>query len=333
MKIGRLSPAAQYLHSVLFHTGALRVKRRIYPRKHLIILGYHTISTPGFLREVLGIGAPPQDFIQQIRYLAQNHPIISMRSFLDWIDGKEAIPDNSVMITFDDGYQDVYDIAFPICEELGVPATVFVTTGVIDTGKSIWTNRLYYMISRTGKDQVRFPGIADTRFNFTEPMQRKKSALLLSMKLKGVNPKERDDMLREIANSLDVDPACDPVDELPMLTWDQIRELAQHGFEIGSHTVLHPILSHCSKSEQLSELADSKKMIEEQLGMECRTIAYPNGQHGDFNSMTQEIAEITGYRAAFAFYRDRITAHVKRFEVPRHPLFDVPLASFACAVT
>jgi peptidoglycan/xylan/chitin deacetylase (PgdA/CDA1 family) len=319
---------------IAFHSGLLGISRRLNPRKSPVILGYHTIETPEFLRRVLGIGFSAKEFQRQIEYLAKNQTVISMTDFLQWFSENRPLPDNSVMITFDDGYRDVYEIAKPILERRGLPATVFVTTGVIDTGKSIWTNRLHSMIDRSKRKEVRLllPGYQEQIYRFDAAASSRESALTLAGRMKKMSPSVREESLRNLASVLEVDTEYDPIELLPMLTWKQIGELAGAGFTIGSHTVTHPILAHCDEKELHYELEASRLAIESHAGIKCEVLAYPNGQIGDYDKETASAARAAGYCAGFAFHGGVPDRTRDPFGIPRLPLLDVPLSEFAAAL-
>jgi peptidoglycan/xylan/chitin deacetylase (PgdA/CDA1 family) len=85
--------------------------------------------------------------------------------------------------------------------------------------------------------------------------------------------------------------------ELRAMTWDQVGELAEYGWEIGSHTHTHPHLTALSDDEVREELAVSRDAVSRQLGRPCDSIAYP---YGDIDHRVEELTRQTGYRTAAA---------------------------------
>ena len=83
---------------------------------------------------------------------------------------------------------------------------------------------------------------------------------------------------------------------LRTLSWEQLRELAEHRIEIGSHSRTHPHLSRLGDHELQRELVDSKTEIEDRIGRECRLLAYPYGETDD---RVRAAAQRAGYLAAF----------------------------------
>lgn len=83
--------------------------------------------------------------------------------------------------------------------------------------------------------------------------------------------------------------------ELRPLAWDQLGELAESGWEVGSHTRTHPHLTRTSDAELAAELEGSRSELEARLGRPCRTLAYP---YGDHDERVVEAAGRAGYEAA-----------------------------------
>ena len=110
----------------------------------------------------------------------------------------------------------------------------------------------------------------------------------------------------------------DDVDAAPQefatLRWDELRGLSERGFEIGSHAITHPHLPQLSDAELERELVESRGRIEDELGLPCRYLAYPFGEH---DARVREAAKHAGYDAAFAV-RSRAT---DRWALPRIDLY------------
>jgi peptidoglycan/xylan/chitin deacetylase (PgdA/CDA1 family) len=91
-------------------------------------------------------------------------------------------------------------------------------------------------------------------------------------------------------------------DELETMDWDELRALADRGFEIGSHTVGHPHLPRLTEAEIDRELRESRARCEDRLGRPCRYLAYPYGEH---DARVKGLAERAGYDAAFTLHGTR----------------------------
>jgi peptidoglycan/xylan/chitin deacetylase (PgdA/CDA1 family) len=101
--------------------------------------------------------------------------------------------------------------------------------------------------------------------------------------------------------------------ELEAMDWDEISELAEAGWEIGSHTSSHPMLTSLDDAQLARELRESRDAIEAHLGQPCRTLAYP---YGDVDRRVAAAARDAGYEAAGTLY----PGYVRRpspWQVPR----------------
>lgn len=101
-------------------------------RKHYVvpILMYHKIDRVESLKS--GLSVSPEAFEKQMSFLFRNkYNVVSLRKFLGLAVGKRAIPKNTIVITFDDGYENNYTEAFPILKKYNLPATIFIITDFI----------------------------------------------------------------------------------------------------------------------------------------------------------------------------------------------------------
>ncbi|MCD4653562.1 polysaccharide deacetylase family protein [bacterium] len=322
----------QIFFQVLFKTGVVQLKQRWKPRRPLTILGYHQINTPVYLRETMGWRMTPEKFHAQIQYLVAHYKVLDAKELEGIIAHGLPIPKNAVAITFDDGYSDVYDVALPIMKEFALPSIVFLTTGAMDRQMSIWTNIVYYYFYLTNKTQLSLdlPDGSMTGGKWTNVQEKRQTILHVNQKLKSQAFEDIPKILSVLARALGVNHDASPLEELPMLNWDQVRELHDSGlFTIGSHTVNHPILSRCSPTVQQQELTESRSRIEEEIKHPCTILAYPNGQAADITRETIEIARDAGYSMAFMFSPETPYPDSSFLNAPRHPIMTADLAEFA----
>ena len=95
---------------------------------------YHHITNEKFSKEQSISLISPEDFRLHMTAIKVNYTPISLREYIDYVlcdDGSKNIPDDSIIVTFDDGYSSNYEIAYPILKELEIPATIFVVTDTV----------------------------------------------------------------------------------------------------------------------------------------------------------------------------------------------------------
>jgi peptidoglycan/xylan/chitin deacetylase (PgdA/CDA1 family) len=208
---------------------------------------------------------------------------------------KGTVPPGAVAITFDDGYRDNYEYAFPILKKYGLTATIFVATGVTGSSNLLWHDRMFDAFRYTTKERARVLNWNLPELILDSPEKRQES-------VNSVRARARTlwgDALSRFTD--DIEDALRP--QVPsgpprMLNWDQIKEMHRAGIAFGSHTVTHPILSFLPRHELIVEIGDSKRHLEEQLGEPICTFAYPNGQVADFGDEAKAVLQECGYRCA-----------------------------------
>jgi peptidoglycan/xylan/chitin deacetylase (PgdA/CDA1 family) len=269
---------------------------------------------------------PVDTFRRQMDYLAANFAALSLEEAVARLKRKD-LPDNAVVVTFDDGYRDNYSNAFPILKEFSIPATIFLTTGVIGSERVIWHDRVFSAFRETRVPSL--IGIGGTSKNYSlTTLDGKLFALREFLRL--VFSQKEDERLRWIDWLIDELQVTDRklVSGL-MLSWDEARRMLNDGIAFGSHTVTHPILSRQSREEVWQELWQSKQDIENNLGARVVTFAYPNGNVGDFDESTKDLLREAGYQCAVTTCSGSNDCDQDLFELRRATPWDREIAAFA----
>jgi peptidoglycan/xylan/chitin deacetylase (PgdA/CDA1 family) len=100
-------------------------------KNKLVILRYHSISN----HRRHEVNVKVEVFRKQMEYLAKNYRPVSLQKAVEYLKSDKCLPENSVVISLDDGYKDNYFNAWPIFKQLNIPATVFLTAGYVGTDK------------------------------------------------------------------------------------------------------------------------------------------------------------------------------------------------------
>ena len=124
---------------MIYRMGFFRAAKWL-TKNQIRILAYHRFAN--------GHGSPGY-FERQVCYLKKSFNIIDLQSCLEFLTGRRGKLTNSVLITVDDGYQDFYNVAFPILRKYHVPATVFLTVDFIDKRIWLWHDFLNFAIKNT----------------------------------------------------------------------------------------------------------------------------------------------------------------------------------------
>jgi len=200
------------------------------------VLNYHQINNKAY--NVLTLSS--QEFDAQMAYLYDSgYTTISPDQLVNYLRYGKTLPPNPILITFDDGYEDNYRIAYPILQKYNFTATIFLITNLVNS------NNRY-------------------------------------------------------------------------LTWSQVKEMKDHGFSFGSHTVSHLFLTNASENDIRSEFEQSRQILEWRLNQKIEYLAYPGGA---YNQQVLKIARQAGYRAAFTIDLGRNTINCGLFTLNRIPIF------------
>lgn len=290
------------------------------------ILTFHRVSSvldsffPGLSVEV---------FARQMEYLAARYSVVDLGSLLSQLDRGESIPRNAVALTFDDGYRDNYEIAFPVLRRLGLPATIFLSTDFVNGKDILWNDKVCFALkySKRRDLQMRFGG-EERHFDLNSPEQRLAAAHEILRYLFHVQHSERQSFIAQLLTELQVRDFGDLW--YSMLTWDQVRSMKKEAISFGAHTVTHPILSRLPRNEAAEEILRSKHEIESQLQTDIQLFAYPVGRAIDFNDDVKSAVRAAGFRAAVTTIFGTNTGTTDRFELRRGGPNDERVWSFAC---
>jgi peptidoglycan/xylan/chitin deacetylase (PgdA/CDA1 family) len=202
---------------------------------------------------------------------------------------------NAMAITFDDGYANNYTYALPVLEALGAPFTVFVTTGLTDTDRVTWNDRLEFAVHTTRAHSLS-TDFMEEDLGLVTMAERRAAVSRLKDVLKAKPIETIEGCVDDVFDSLGADPADARFEHVRYLTSRQIREMAGRGVTFGAHTVTHPILSREKPERVRQEITASKAALEALTGREVTCFAYPNGRREDYNDAVIEEVKRAGFR-------------------------------------
>ncbi|MDQ2076494.1 polysaccharide deacetylase family protein [Marinimicrobium sp. ABcell2] len=207
-----------------------------------VVLQYHHVSdkTPP------STSVTPELFEKHLDYLeSQGLRVASLPDVIAKLKKGEPLPDKTVVLTFDDAYESVYTVAFPLMKARDLPFTVFVNT---------------------------------------DPIDKKRRGFV---------------------------------------TWEQMREMAEHGGTIANHTADHTFMPRLREGESRAqwrerikaEVMVAEKRIEEETGQSHKVLAYP---YGEFDNNVKALLDELGF-IAFAQNSGPLGQHSDLLALPRFP--------------
>ncbi|UCE66018.1 MAG: polysaccharide deacetylase family protein [Candidatus Zixiibacteriota bacterium] len=231
-------------------------------------------------------------------YLKQhNYNVISLSDYIAALRGKKSIS-KTVVFTVDDGYRDFYFNAFPVFREYDFPATVFLTSDFIEKKIFLWWDLIEFIITETKSREIDLSFMGLDNFSLNGKNDRFRAIDLIVGRLKKVPDEAKLEITERLTNRLKVDISDQPEGKYAPLTWDEILEMHRCGIEFYPHTKTHPIMTRINYEQKLTELIESKNILEKKLNGNLDIFCYPNGGRGDFDDETIMALKETGYNAA-----------------------------------
>jgi len=301
-RIGGKRQAAATVARLTGATSLLRGWRQRSPQA-LTILAYHRVLDIGdedaFEFDVELVSASVAGFERQMRHVREHYVPLTFRDVLDRVENRVPLPRGACVVTFDDGYSDNYENAFPILRRLGIPATMFVSTGYLDSGETFWFDRVAHAVLRTRQPALALGGLP--ALDLARGTRARRSELVRLLRhLMRVPDRERVRLAQLAIATLLPDAPLRHAASAPM-TWDHVSEMSRAGIEFGAHTVSHPVLSMLEPERLRGELRDSKQRIEQVLGQRVEVIAYPVGGRDAFSPEVQSAVRDAGYRLGVSY--------------------------------
>lgn len=217
-------------------------------------------------------------FARCMRRLRDDGRALSMDQVLAHCEARRPFPARSYAITFDDGFENNLSVAAPILADLGIPATIYVTSGLVESNGMSWIDRIEFVIEDVAEQDLRVDWAP-------EPFPIRDAA-------------SRIEFLKAVRRHVKNDPACDPNafadalcarlgrpgrlstnDPLDLkMTWEQVRDAHAGGhLTMGGHSHTHPILSFLTPERLADEIDTSLDLLAKKAGVGPTHYSYPEG--------------------------------------------------------
>ncbi|RLS58308.1 MAG: hypothetical protein DWH91_02520 [Planctomycetota bacterium] len=282
----------------------------------VVVLNYHRIGDPTSSPLDRGVFSTTADgFEEQVRYLKRDCDLITSQDLPDVLSGNGRR--RSVLLTFDDGYRDNYELAFPILKVHNASAVFFISTAFIDRGVAAWWDDLAWVVRHASQTQLEFPPWLQAPLDLRDQEAAMRTLLRL---IKTLSPIERETVLDQLAHASDSERCPLEVSRATWMTWEMVQEMHASGMEIGAHTINHPVLSYCSNEEQRSEIFGSKARLEEVLKSPVSLFSFPVGSPSSFTDRTRDLIRQAGFQWAFSFYSGISESAADPFDIRRIPI-------------
>ncbi|HEX8109581.1 MAG TPA: polysaccharide deacetylase family protein [Kofleriaceae bacterium] len=292
------------LVDILDRAGVLRrvmQLRRLSPLPIVGIFTFHHIhdaaGSDAYPYDPEVADATPEQFRRHLETLLRIGTPITMAELLRGLGGA-ALPPNPLMITFDDGYRSCHDVALPILQRLGIPATFFIATSFVAERRLYWWERIALTLHAARRPRAMITYPRPIEIDARDPGTRR----MLDELIKRTWSLDVERFLDELCRALDVEwsPAIEAehADRL-IMTRAQVRALADAGMSVQSHTRNHRVLDTLDDAALRDELLGARLDLEAEIGRPVEAIAYPVGRPVQQPRIRAAIAT-AGYRVGFA---------------------------------
>jgi peptidoglycan/xylan/chitin deacetylase (PgdA/CDA1 family) len=256
----------------------------------LLVLMWHNVEGTWCYPSAPGAGT--RGLAHQLRRLRQLATVVPLQDALEALAAGRPLPPRAVAITFDDGYRDNLEVAAPLLQDLGMPATFFLVPGVLSGDVRPWWEILAWGFTRARPKLVNWDG----RTLPTGGRQGWRSFQWLARRLKPLDLATREERVGELLSVLE--PEGQAGEGRLFLDWDGARELVRRGFTVGSHSMRHAILSREDPEAQAADLVSSRRQLAAEVGVPVDLLAYPNGTRADYDAHTVRAAVHAGHSHA-----------------------------------
>jgi peptidoglycan/xylan/chitin deacetylase (PgdA/CDA1 family) len=304
------SELRQMVAGALHYLGPLRLMERL-ARSHELRLGaggawpvWNRVRAPRFAilcYHRIGVGGvpvyselPAAVFEAQMLFLKKNYRVLSLGAMLRELS-EPGDGEPGVVVTFDDGYGDLFREAYPILLTYQVPATVYLTVGAIETGEVAWYDKVFAALQVAPGDKFACVLDGPRQLSLTSKRERLNAAVEIISWMRNLPDSVRQEQCAALEKLIQI-----PAEHLRqrMLTWEQVRHMHRGGICFGAHTMSHPVVSRLSVPELDRELVESKQILEERIQEPVLDFAYPFGKVGDLSPAAERMLARCKYRSA-----------------------------------
>lgn len=283
-------------------------------KKISIILMYHRVVKEPF-RDCLdpAMFVSSKAFEMHIKEISQFFDIVPLEAIAE-----ANLKKRLCAITFDDGWADNYDFAFPILKKYNIPATIFIPVNMIGSKKKFWFQSIWDICSQAGKNGLQVDCIR--YFNTVIPAWKPEYIDVeqidkLISELKHLPAQELNDLAEQAYRSLGLTPESDGY----ILNWEQVREMSKNGITFGSHGLNHYILPSLSREMKKKEIFDSFGILKEKGISVSSFFSFPNG---DWDNESLALVKEAGYKGALTTRVGYNTAQTDPFLLNRIAVHD-----------
>ncbi len=301
-------------------------------QKNIHILAYHRVVEklePSYIFNSEIFSTTLKDFEAQMKYVSKHFNVINFEN-LEKAIADNKVEENTLIVTFDDGYYDNYSLAMPVLNKYDISATVFLATDYIDSGKIFWFDAVAGFVNTYSDKKLELSSVHQSfDLSVVSKVDIFKS---LGRILKKSDDSVRVDLLDEIYTKFNFEVSSENYKKAMPLSWDNVIEMSNHNIEFGAHSKSHCFLNRINENQLKSEISESKLKIEDKIGKAINSFCYPAGVT---NASIMKAVESCGINFGVGYYHGLNNPNsINQYNLNReHVELDVSMELFKANLT
>lgn len=289
-------------------------------KRSLRIIYYHLVTGKASNYYLSKHSFGPRAFYNQIKYLKKKFNIISLDQAYEIVTENKEF-NNNLVITFDDGFREIYDLVFPILSTENISATVYLISDCIDNKDMMWRNKLKYLENTAHPKSIeRACEKLSTNYNIRN---KNKNESLLKWSFQNWSMHFKEEYCNYLWDELsDISIAKFLENNVPYLNISQIQKLSKNGWIFGSHSKSHPIFCKLTEIEAKNEIDLSFSTISKIVNLRYHHFSYPFGirmkkeienklgKEQNINTMVGTKNRLNNYHNTLQWERDRLESEL-----------------------
>jgi peptidoglycan/xylan/chitin deacetylase (PgdA/CDA1 family) len=213
-----------------------------------------------------------KQFIHDLDFLLKHYKPIHVDELIFSVREKKILPPRSFLLSFDDGFREVFDIIAPILEKKGIPALFFINPAFIDNNELFYRCKISLLIEAIHKNKKGNKTIQPF-FELLNIEENKSTKIIPALKkINQINA----EVLDRLAEVMDFSFDLFLKKQQPFLSSPQLHSLSERGFSIGAHSINHPYYKLVTIEEQLIQTIDSCNYVNNKLGTGSCSFSFPH---------------------------------------------------------
>ena len=256
----------------------------------LIILTYHRVLDREFevgSRVEPGMYVRSNTFEKHLEVIRDEFEVVDLTKWLKLRSENKPLPKKACAVTFDDGWGDNYANAFPLLEAYSIPATIFVVASLVGTSNKLWSDQLTQIVQELSPHEIREYAMHSEAFAWLREIVKKTGVTNSSNQqekygrmianAKSYSDEQIEEFIAEMTAFMPRPGLSDSRSD--WLSWAQLEQMTRSGIvSVGSHSMTHRRLTGgLSHDVLLSEIAESRNVIESHVGRPAELFCFPNG--------------------------------------------------------